>query len=127
MHATDINEAALECTRYNGELNGATARLRAAAPWELPRSMGASVAMANMLPGPLIGEAVEIAARLQHGALLLITGFRSPDLAAVRAAFEAHFDLPEQPTTSRAGWLMLACRRRKDDVNLVALSSSAVE
>ena len=103
-YATDVSEAALECTRRNGELNavstsGAKDRLRAALPWEVPRRINADVGMANMLPGPLISVAPELAARLRPGALLMLTGFRENDRRAVCGAL-ANPTHPALPPTS---------------------------
>ena len=129
-HATDVNEAALACAARNGRLNGLTdERLRLTLPWEVARRLEADVAMANMLPGPLISVEAELAARVRPGALLLLSGFRSVDLPTVRAAFEGHFEMPAVPTTRRDdGWLMLACRRRAGSpIDGRALSDAAVE
>jgi ribosomal protein L11 methylase PrmA len=129
-HATDVNEAALACAARNGRLNGLTdERLRLTLPWEVARRLEADVAMANMLPGPLISVEAELAARVRPGALLLLSGFRSVDLPTVRAAFEGHFEMPAVPTARRDdGWLMLACRRRAGSpIDGRALSDAAVE
>ena len=131
-YATDVSEAALSCARRNGVINGVgSRRLRAALPWEVPRRLsarGADWGMANMLPGPLISVEMELATRLRPGALLLLSGFRQRDVPAVRAAFEGHFEVPDEPTSERDdGWLMLACRRREGGVDVASLSDSAVE
>ena len=82
-----------------------------------------------MLPGPLLSVEPELATRLRPGASLYLTGFRRADLAAVRQAYEAHFDVPSEPTLVRDdGWLLLACRRREGAaVDAAALAEGAVD
>ena len=90
---------------------GLSDRLDVALPWELPRSLRARLAVANMLPGPLISVAADLAASTAPGATLIVTGFQRRDLAAVADALAPCFEVPEQPTLEREGWLSLLCTR----------------
>ncbi len=129
-YATDVNDAAIGAARRNGLLNAIEGgRLVVETPWELPSTLDADVAAANMLPGPLISVAPDLAARVREGGLLFITGFREADRQAVTDAFTPFFDVPPAATLARGGWLALACRRRDagSGVSLSDLSDSAVE
>ena len=86
----------------------------------------ADVAAANMLPGPLVSVAPELAGRVRTGGLLLISGFRESDLAAVRKAFGANFEVPECPTLRQSGYIAMACRRTDAPLRMGDLSESAV-
>lgn len=128
-YGTDIVEAALSCARRNAQINAGTldaSRLRLDLPWEVPRHLQADVAVANMLPGPLIDVSPELAQRVRPGGLLLLSGFRQRDLAAVRAAFTPYFHVSDSPVMRRDGWLCVACERQGTALDAVALSESAV-
>ena len=108
------------------------AQLKLYAPWELPSMRASSnarqadLAAANMLPGPLVSVAPELAGRVRTGGLLLLSGFRESDLAAVREAFGAHFKVPESPTLRQNGYIAMACRRTDAPLRMGDLSESAV-
>lgn len=125
--ATDVNEAALVSAARNAAINGLGARLSLALPWELSRSVRAQLVFANMLAGPLISVAVEIAMRTPPGATLLLSGFQRSDLAAVARAYAPWFDVPPEPLLEQGGWLALKCVRTDAPLNSVDLAEQAVQ
>jgi len=126
-HATDVNEAALVSAARNAALNGHSDRLSLWMPWELPRAVRAELGFANMLPGPLISVAPELAKRMAPGARLLVSGFRRVDLATVARAYEEWFDVPAEPSLEQEGWLALVCTRNGAAVSTGSQSAAAVE
>ena len=59
-----------------------------------------------MLPGPLISVAEEIAARTEVGGVLLLSGFKAVDLAAVAGAYEPWFEVHTgEGLLEEEGWL----------------------
>lgn len=125
-YATDVNEAALVSAARNGAINGLGARLTLALPWELGRALRAQLVLANMLPGPLISVAEEIAARTEVGGVLLLSGFKAVDLAAVTGAYEPWFEVGAGEGLEEEGWLAVRCVRKEGGVSSEALSEGAV-
>ena len=75
--------------------------------------LDADVAVANLLPGPLLSVEADLARLTRPGALVLLSGFRGDaDVRAVRRAYAENFEVPDEPSRERDGWVMLACRRR---------------
>ena len=125
-YATDVSAAALGCAARNAQLNRLGAHLRLHLPWELPTTLRATLAVANMLPGPLLSVADEVASRVAPGGELLLTGFRADDAPVVRRAYGRYFHVAAEPAAESAGWLCLAGRRRADAVSVDDLSDAAV-
>ena len=90
---------------------GLSDRLDVALPWELSRKLRAQLSVANMLPGPLISVASDLAASTAPGGTLIVTGFQRRDLAAVSDALAPCFAVPAEPTLEREGWISLVCSR----------------
>ena len=90
---------------------GLSDRLDVALPWELSRKLRAQLSVANMLPGPLISVASDLAASTAPGGTLIVTGFQRRDLAAVSDALAPCFSVPAEPTMEREGWISLVCSR----------------
>eukprot|EP00965_Chrysotila_dentata_P025056 830869-Pleurochrysis_carterae.AAC.3 len=109
------------------QINGVEDRLHLCLPWELPSSLRATLVLANMLPGPLISVACEIALRCATGGRAALTGFRAQDVGAVRRAFEPYFAFPPEPTLSSGGWLCFVCKRNDVDISSRDQSDMAVE
>uniref|UniRef100_A0A7S0Q421 ETFB lysine methyltransferase n=1 Tax=Coccolithus braarudii TaxID=221442 RepID=A0A7S0Q421_9EUKA len=126
-YACDVSEPALLCTRRNAQLNRLEDHLEACPPWELPSGLRVELAMANMLAGPLISVAPEIAQRVSAGGCLLISGFRQADAPAVRRAFEPYFGVPARPASALEGWLSFVCTRNERAVSVQEQSAAAVE
>jgi ribosomal protein L11 methyltransferase len=111
--ATDIDPIAIEVTRKNAELNradrielvvadGARApAITASAPYDL--------IIANILAGPLIAMAPEIAAIAGPNATLILAGLLSSQADKVRAAYEAVGCTVER-SDERGDWTILRLR-----------------
>lgn len=95
--------------------------------------------MANMLAGPLISVATEIAQRMKPGGLLLLSGFRKESLQSVATAFAPYFNMVDcspgaavdRPSGLRVamekeGWLAVEAWRSDAPICIQQLSESAV-
>ena len=132
--ATDVVQEALFCARRNAQLNDIDEdRLSLYLPWEMPSLRATDgralndVAVANMLPGPLLSVALELAGRVRTGGLLCLTGFRECDRLTVTAGFEEYFTMPAEASIRRDGYIALACRRNDVPLRIDDMSASAVE
>ena len=99
----------------------------------------AQLAVANMLAGPLISVAPDLAQRVRPGGTVLLTGFRRESLPSVSAAFAPYFDTEAAPSAAgdetartlrvaleREGWLAVEARRSDTVISSAELSESAV-
>jgi ribosomal protein L11 methyltransferase len=106
----DIDPQAEIATRENAERNGVADRLvlrDATPPWpEGPYDF----TLANILAGPLVELASDIAAATRPGGGVVLAGLLREQAAAVQAAYEPHFAMIEFATVD--GWTCLAGRRR---------------
>ena len=106
----DIDPQAEIATRENAERNGVAAQVSlhaATPPWP-----GApyDFTLANILAGPLVELAPDIAAATRTGGGLVLAGLLAAQAAEVMAAYEPHFTMMEFGTVD--GWTCLAGRRR---------------
>lgn len=109
--AFDIDPQALIATRDNAERNDLLARLHIVADADrLPG--GFSVVLANILAGPLIRLAPELATRCRPGGALLLAGLFDAQATEVAAAYRPWFDIA--PEGRRDGWTVLAGIRRRE-------------
>jgi len=106
----DIDPQAEIATRENAERNGVAAQVSlqpAAPPWP-----GApyDFTLANILAGPLVELAPDIAAATRTGGGVVLAGLLAAQAAEVMAAYAPHFAMVEFGTVD--GWTCLAGRRR---------------
>ena len=106
----DIDPQAEIATRENAERNGVAAQVSlhaATPPWP-----GApyDFTLANILAGPLVELAPDIAAATRTGGGIVLAGLLAAQAAEVMAAYEPHFTMMEFGTVD--GWTCLAGRRR---------------
>lgn len=110
--AMDIDPQALLATRENAGRNGVADRVQVTAD----RAVGgqpAAVVVANILAGPLVELAPALAALVQPGGRLALSGLLAGAQAdAVAAAYAPWFDIRQN--ASREGWCLLSGRRRPD-------------
>ncbi|MBA1261270.1 50S ribosomal protein L11 methyltransferase [Stutzerimonas stutzeri] len=102
---TDIDIQAIEASRDNAGRNGIDpARFPLYLPEQLPSGQ-ADVVVANILAGPLVELAGQIAERVKPGGLLALSGILAEQAEEVRAAYAAQFDL--DPTAEKDGWVRI--------------------
>ena len=107
IDAVDIDPQAVEVARENARLNGVS--LGAVLPGELPAGPY-DLVLANILSGPLIELAPELAARTRAGGRILLSGLFESQAADVQAAYAACFDTA---IAEREGdWVLIEGTRR---------------
>jgi ribosomal protein L11 methyltransferase len=107
--AFDIDPQARHATRENAAKNGLADRV------EIPTRAddvtgGFDVVLANILSGPLVALAPDLAARTDRGSALVLAGLLSHQAGEVAQAYQPWFDIG--PVAERDGWTLLAGRRR---------------
>lgn len=107
--AFDIDPQALHATRENAAKNGLADRITVA-----DRAAGVGgefdVVLANILSGPLVELAPDLAARSRPGGALVLAGLLARQADEVAQAYRPWFDIG--PVADREGWVLLAGRRR---------------
>jgi ribosomal protein L11 methyltransferase len=107
---TDIDVQALDASRDNAGRNGiAEQRLALYLPPQLP-PVAADVLVANILAGPLMALAPQLASLVKPGGRLALSGILAEQGEEVAAAYAADFDL--DPIALRDGWVRISGRRR---------------
>ncbi|MFG6179008.1 50S ribosomal protein L11 methyltransferase [Halomonas sp. THAF12] len=108
---TDIDPQALSASRDNAERNGvAEQALALYYPEQLDASTRFPVVFANILAGPLVELADEIAARVAPGGRLALSGILETQAEEVREAYENRGLIMDEPDV-REGWVRLDGRR----------------
>jgi ribosomal protein L11 methyltransferase len=106
--ATDVDPVALRVAEENARRNGVAPEL--ATPDAVSGSFG--IIVANILANTLVALAPELAARLEPGGTLLLSGILADQEAEVRAAYVAQGLSPQRPLDARDGeWRLVAMRR----------------
>lgn len=105
----DIDPQALEATRANAETNGAGARIATAEPDDAV-SGPFDVVVANILAGPLIQVAGELAGYQAPGGRIALAGVLAEQADDVIAAYDRWYDL--RIDGERDEWVRLAGTRR---------------
>jgi len=108
--AIDNDEQALIATRDNARLNGCEARIEVCAPESLP-SPRVDVVLANILAGPLVSLAPELARVVVPGGSIVLSGILSRQAPTVAAAYEPWFE--RIAMHERDGWTRVDARRRR--------------
>ena len=107
---TDIDPQALEASRDNAGRNGIAAEQFALyLPADLP-PQPVEVVVANILAGPLVSLAPQIASLVKPGGRLALSGILAEQAEEVRAAYSDSFAL--DPTASKDGWVRISGVRR---------------
>ena len=107
--AIDNDEQALIATRDNAHLNGCEARIAVSAPESLPE-LRVDVVLANILAGPLVSLAPELARAVVPGGAIVLSGILARQAPTVAAAYEPWFE--RIATHERDGWTRIDARRR---------------
>ena len=107
---TDIDVQALEASRDNAGRNHiAPERFELYLPEDMPAKQ-ADVLVANILAGPLVALAPQLATLVKSGGRLALSGILAEQGDEVAAAYADTFDL--DPIASRDGWVRITGRRR---------------
>ncbi|WP_207062509.1 50S ribosomal protein L11 methyltransferase [Motiliproteus sp. SC1-56] len=107
--ATDIDPQALEATEQNAARNQIDpGRLELYYPRQLPE-VEADVLVANILAGPLVELAPELATRVRPGGRLALSGVLSSQQTALEQAYLPWFDL--DAPVAREEWIRLTGTR----------------
>ena len=107
---TDIDPQALEASRDNAQRNGIDKqRLALYLPAELPQEP-ADLLVANILAGPLVSLAEQIAALVKPGGRLALSGILAEQAQEVRAAYQHSFLLEADALLD--GWVRISGVRR---------------
>ncbi|WP_044344134.1 50S ribosomal protein L11 methyltransferase [Pseudomonas meliae] len=107
---TDIDVQALEASRDNaGRNNIAAERFPLYLPEDLPHQQ-ADVLVANILAGPLVSLAPQLASLVRTGGRLALSGILAEQGEEVAAAYADSFDL--DPIANRDSWVRITGRRR---------------
>jgi ribosomal protein L11 methyltransferase len=107
VHAFDIDPQALLATADNAAANAVMVQVHADLA-SLPG--GCDVLLANILSGILIGLAPRFAALVRPGGIVVLAGLMAHEVADVRGAYGAYFDLAA--CGARDDWFCLAGPRR---------------
>ena len=106
---TDIDPQALQASRDNARRNGIEDHaLELYLPDAMPRAP-ADVVVANILAGPLVELAGQLAALVKPGGRLALSGILREQADAVLAAYSSDFAL--DPLAEREGWVRISGRR----------------
>lgn len=108
---TDIDVQALEASRDNAQRNQiADQRFSLYLPEDMPQQP-AKVVVANILAGPLVSLAPQLASLVQPGGLIALSGILAEQTDEILAAYEGFFEL--DPVAEQDGWIRVSGRRRQ--------------
>ncbi len=104
----DIDPQALEASEENARRNGLHARLDLCLPEDLPAGRYPLV-LANILAGPLCEMAATLAARVENGGRLVLSGILAEQADRVRKAYAPHLDFEQ--LARQDDWVRLVFHR----------------
>ncbi len=108
---TDIDPQALSASRDNAQRNAIPdTAFGLCYPEQLDASASFPLVIANILAGPLVELAAEIAGRVAPGGRLALSGILEAQAEEVRAAYAAQGLAMDEPE-AREGWVLLTGRR----------------
>lgn len=107
---TDIDPQALEASRDNARRNQlADERLALYLPEDMPGEP-ADVLVANILAGPLVSLAPQLATLVRPGGRIALSGILAEQTEDILDAYQDAFEL--DPVADREGWIRVSGRRR---------------
>jgi ribosomal protein L11 methyltransferase len=110
---TDIDPQALTASEDNARNNGVADGLSLYLPENLPAEYRCDVLVANILAGPLVELADQLAGYCRPGGTLALSGILAEQAESVRTAYAPWFDL--NPTTQQGDWVRIDGVRRKTE------------
>ncbi|HEB63533.1 MAG TPA: 50S ribosomal protein L11 methyltransferase [Gammaproteobacteria bacterium] len=102
--AIDHDSQALEATVDNAQKNSVQTRIVVRLPEEAEVEL-VDIMIANILAGPLIDLAAELASRVKIGGKIALSGILSEQAEAVTKAYSPWFDI--KPAVQKEGWVLL--------------------
>ena len=107
---TDIDIQALEASRDNAQRNQIAAEhFDLYLPEHMP-SAPADVLVANILAGPLVSLAPQLASLVKPGGLLALSGILAEQTDEILQAYQGDFEL--DPVAEQDGWIRVSGKRR---------------
>lgn len=107
---TDIDIQALEASRDNAQRNQIADELfDLYLPEHMP-SAPADVLVANILAGPLVSLAPQLASLVKPGGLLALSGILAEQTDEILQAYQGDFEL--DPVAEQDGWIRVSGKRR---------------
>jgi len=107
---TDIDVQALEASRDNAQRNQiADEQFDLYLPEHMP-STPADVLVANILAGPLVSLAPQLASLVKPGGLLALSGILAEQTDEILQAYQGDFEL--DPVAEQDGWIRVSGKRR---------------
>ena len=108
---TDIDVQALEASRDNAQRNQiADQHFSLYLPEDIPQQP-ADVVVANILAGPLVSLAPQLASLVQPGGLIALSGILAEQTDEILTAYQGFFEL--DPVAEQDGWIRVSGRRRQ--------------
>ena len=108
--ASDIDQDAVDVTLHNAKINGVGGQITAVQADGLPDNTKYNLIFANILAGPLVGLAPNIATALAKGGHVILSGLLDEQAHTLIKAYETqHLTLVR--SASLAGWTTLTMRR----------------
>jgi ribosomal protein L11 methyltransferase len=107
--AVDIDPQALQASRSNAADNGVEDRLRVMLPEQLPARLYDMV-LANILAGPLVELAPQLAEHTKIGGQIVLSGILQTQAEAILAAYAPWFDL--QAPAVHDDWVRISGRKK---------------
>tara|TARA_R110002012_G_scaffold24448_6_gene81655 strand:- start:4430 stop:5311 length:882 start_codon:yes stop_codon:yes gene_type:complete len=108
---TDIDVQALEASRDNAQRNQiADQHFSLYLPEDMPQQP-ADVVVANILAGPLVSLAPQLASLVQPGGLIALSGILAEQTDKILTAYQGFFEL--DPVAEQDGWIRVSGRRRQ--------------
>jgi ribosomal protein L11 methyltransferase len=108
---TDIDVQALEASRDNAQRNQiADQHFSLYLPEDMPQQP-ADVVVANILAGPLVSLAPQLASLVQPGGLIALSGILAEQTDEILTAYQGFFEL--DPVAEQDGWIRVSGRRRQ--------------
>ena len=107
---TDIDIQALESSRDNAQRNQvADEHFDLYLPEQMP-AVPADVLVANILAGPLVSLAPQLASLVKPGGLLALSGILAEQTEEILQAYQGDFEL--DPVAEQDGWIRVSGKRR---------------
>jgi len=107
---TDIDIQALEASRDNAQRNQvADEHFDLYLPEQMP-AVPADVLVANILAGPLVSLAPQLASLVKPGGLLALSGILAEQTEEILQAYQSDFEL--DPVAEQDGWIRVSGKRR---------------